>query len=91
MDNSDRLKSYLDILKVRQKARRRDATIMGVIFFIAFISMIALGLLSGLGSREVYLVAALNVVFGMIFLMAWVRHEIITGIIDLLNNFQIRE
>jgi len=89
MKNSNLVPNYLDILKVRQSTRRRDVIIMGAIFLFSFISMIAIGLVSGLGSREIYLVGAMNVVFMIIFVMAWVRLEIIKGTIDLLNNLQI--
>ena len=86
MKNYYRVTNYQDLLTIRRSARRRDATIMGAIFLLSLISTIGIGLVSGLGDREVYLVTAMNVVFGIAFVMAWVRLEIIQGVIDLLNN-----
>ena len=50
--------------------------------------MIAIGLVSGLGTREVYLLAVLSVAFGAGFVSAWVRLAIVNENIDLLNNLK---
>ncbi len=91
MATFDQFTNYMELLKLRQSARRRDVTIMGAIFLFSFISMIGIGLVSGLDGREIYIVAAMNVLFGIVFMMAWIRLEIIKGTIDLLNNLQIRD
>lgn len=87
----DQFANYIELLKIRQSARRRDVTIIGAIFLISFICMIGIGLVSGLNSREVYLVAAMNVAFGIGFVMAWVKLEIVKGNIELMNNLHVRD
>lgn len=86
MTSSDRLSNYLNLLKIRQSARRRDVRIMGYLFLTSFLATMGFGLVSGLGSREVYLVVGANVVFAIAFVMAWVRLEVITVNIELMNN-----
>lgn len=86
--SSSRLGDYLELLKIRQAARRRDMLISAGIFLVTFISFIALGLLGGLTGRSVYLVGALIVAFGIGALTAWVRLEIINGTIELIENLK---
>jgi len=88
MIGSDPFTNYLDLLKIRQSARRRDALIIGAGFLVSFIGTIAFGLVSGLGNREAYLLAVLNVAFGAGFVSAWVRLAIVNENIDLLNNLK---
>ncbi len=84
----DPLTNYLDLLKIRRSYRRRDAIIAGAVFLITFIGTIAIGLVSGLGTREVYLLMMFNVAFGAGFVSAWVRLAIVNENIDLLNNLK---
>ena len=85
---SNRLEDYLELLIIRQAARRRDMVISGGIFLVSFISFIAIGLLGGFVGRSVYLVGALIVVFGIISLTAWVRLTVISSNIELLENLE---
>jgi hypothetical protein len=80
------LDDYRTLLTIRQAGRRRDAFITGAVFALAFISALALGMLDRLAGRELYFVAALIAVFGISFLMAWIRLEIVKGSIELINN-----
>ncbi|MBE0409426.1 MAG: hypothetical protein IBX69_06820 [Anaerolineales bacterium] len=82
----DRINHYKTLLKIRRKARLRDSIIIGGLFIVSLLAMIATGLVTSLGSREVYLVAGINIVLGMSFLMAWTRLEILRESIDLLEN-----
>ena len=82
------ISNYLELLKIRQAAKKRDARILGYICLFAFLATIGFGLVSGLGEREVYLVVGLNVVFVLVFVMAWVRLEIVNANIELLNNLR---
>jgi hypothetical protein len=50
--------------------------------------MAMIGLVNGPGNREVYLVGLLTISFGISFVIAWTRLEIINGTIELLNNLQ---
>jgi hypothetical protein len=83
------LAAYLDLLKIRQSARRREVRILGCFFLISFLLMMGSGLIYGLGPREVYLVAGVNVALGLGFLMAWVRLEITDEMIELVNKLHV--
>ncbi len=86
MITSDRKSNYLFLLKIRRTARLRDTRLLGVVSLLAFLATIGFGLVTGLGGREVYLVVGLDVMFGLAFLMAWTRLEIINASIELLEN-----
>jgi hypothetical protein len=88
MTITDRYTNYLNLLKIRQSARKRDATFLGAIFLISILGMAMIGLVTGLGNREVYLVSLLNISFGISFVIALARLEIIKGNIELLNNLR---
>jgi len=88
MEISERIQNYLSLLEIRRKSRRWNVTILGGVFLISILATLAVGLVTGLGDRSVYLIAGIDVVLGLSFLMAWVRLEIVRGIIDLLNNIQ---
>ena len=53
--------------------------------------MLGFGLVAGLGSREIVLVGAMNVLLGIGFVTTWTRLEILTGTIELMNNLQIQD
>jgi len=88
MEISERIQNYLSLLEIRRKSRRWNVTILGGVFLISILATLAVGLVTGLGDRSVYLVAGIDIVLGLSFLMAWVRLEIVRGTIDLLNNLQ---
>jgi len=88
MDISERIQDHLSILEIRQKSRRWNVMILGGIFIISLLATFAVGLVTGLGDRSVYLIAGANLVFGLSFLMAWVRLEIVRNSIELLNNLR---
>ncbi len=83
---TNKLENYLTLLSIRQAGRRRDTIITGGIFLISFVSMIALGLIDKISGRSLYLVSALVVVFGISYLMTWIKLEIIKGMIELIGN-----
>lgn len=86
--SSKRLENYLELLKIRQAAKRRDTIISGGVFFVMFILMIVLGMIDGSSGRSVYFAAALITGMGFGYLTTWVRHEIIKGSIELIDNLQ---
>jgi len=85
---TNKLENYLTLLSIRRAGRRRDTIIAGGIFLLSFISLIALGLLDRLSGRSLYLVSALVVVFGIGYLMAWIKLEIVKGTIELIGNIE---
>lgn len=84
----DQLEAYSALLQIRQSAFRRNAAITGVIFLIAVLGTFAFGLLGSLNGKALYLVGAIVLLFGIGFLQAWVKHEIVSSLIDFVGNLQ---
>jgi len=88
MEISIRIQNYLSLLEIRQKSRRWNVTLLGRIFIISILTTLALGLVTGLNGRSVYLITGVNIALGLSFIVAWVRLEIVRSSIELLNNLQ---
>ena len=88
MEISDRIHNYLSLLEIRQKTRQRNVTIIGGVFILSILFTLALGLIGELSGRSVYLIVGIDIAFGVAFLQAWVKLEIVQSSIDLLNNLQ---
>jgi len=86
---ANRLENYLALLTIRRTAGRRDTTILGGTFAVSFIATIALGMLNQISGRSLYLVTAIVVIFGLAYLTAWVKFQIINGLIELIDNLQV--
>ena len=84
--NSTKIENYLALLKLRQTAEKRKVNLLGVIFIISFVLLIACGLLGKLNDRSLFLVTAMIVPFGFAVMAAWVRVELIKGSIDMING-----
>jgi hypothetical protein len=84
----DQLSQYTSLLRIRQTARRRDARITGGVFLMSVLATMALGLLGDLSGRAVYLLMGILIAFGVSFLMAWVRLEIVTSNLELATYLQ---
>lgn len=85
---SNELENYLALLTIRRAAGHRDTAILGGVFMLSVISMVVVGLLDGLSGRSVYIVAAMMIVFGIAYLMTWVKLEITKSLIELLQYLQ---
>ena len=85
---SNELENYLALLTIRRAAGRRDTLITGGVFFLSLVSMVVIGLLYGLSGREVYIIAAMIIVFGIAYLMTWVKLEITKGLVELFQDLQ---
>jgi Zn-dependent protease with chaperone function len=88
MARTEQLSQYASLLKIRQKARRRDAIIIGSVFLIVVFATIALGLLDELQGRSIYLILGLTLAFGLGFVQTWVRLEIINASLELVDYLQ---
>lgn len=88
MTTSDQFTNYITLLKTRQVGRRRSVNIIGGLFLVSFAGTIVIGLLCGLSSRAVYLVAGLITALGVGYLVTWVKLELVTETIELLENLQ---
>lgn len=81
-----KLENYRELLLIRQNGKRRDAIIIGIIFWITFTGLVFLGLTGQLTERSVYIVAAMLAVFGAAYLKAWVQLDRVRAMIELLSN-----
>jgi len=86
MENVDRLSGYLVLLKIRQKAYRRNLVIAGVLFVLAIVATTATLLLTQWNERSIWLMGVFDVLFTVNFLMAWARLEIIKTNIELADH-----
>ena len=84
--SSTKIENYLALLKLRQTAAKQKVNILGGVFIVSFVLLIAFGLLGKLDGRSLFLVTAMIVPFGFAAMAAWVRVEIIKGSIDMVNN-----
>ncbi len=87
--NFRKMENYYDLLSIRLKAAQRDMNILGGVAIVAFILLIALGLLDEINGRSLYIVGGLVTVFWVIFLMAWVKLQIINGSIEMVYNLRL--
>lgn len=88
MQSEEGISNYLGILRIRQANLRREQTISGVIFVLTFFGFIAAGLLTEPNSNAVYITGGLVAVLGLIYMMAWVRQEILRHSIEVLDHLQ---
>jgi hypothetical protein len=88
MEISDRIQNYLSLLEIRQKSRCWNVTLLGGIFIVSILTTLALGLVTGLSGRSVYLITGIDIALGLGFIAAWVRLEIVRSSIELLNNLR---
>ncbi len=84
--DSEKIENYKALLIIRRSAKQRDVVIMGSIFLISFLALIALGMLDKFTGRSLFLVAALVVCFGAGTLTTWVNQEILKGSIEMIDN-----
>lgn len=82
----NKIGSYLNLLSIRKSAKQRDSYIIGGIFWISFISLVFLSLSNQLSGRSQIIVGAMVVVFGLSYMMIWVRLEMIKNMIDLVEH-----
>jgi hypothetical protein len=82
----NRLENYRSLLRIRQAAGRRDVNILGGVATVSFLALIALGLLERIERRSLYITAGMVVVFLLTSLMAWVKLQIVNGMVELVEN-----
>ena len=85
--NLIRVKNYLELMKIRRTAEKRNVNILGSFFVIFFVFLIAFGMLGRLNDRSLFLVTAIIVPIGFACFSTWVKLEIIKGSIELIENF----
>lgn len=88
MEISVRIQNYLSLLEIRQKSRRWNVIFLGGIFLVSILATLALGLVTGLAGRSVYLITGIDIALGLSFIAAWVRLEIVRSSIEMLNNLR---
>jgi hypothetical protein len=90
MPSEGLLSEYADLLHIRERAARRDRAITGGVFLLFFSLSIVQGLLTGILGRAAYLVILLVTLFGLSFVFAWCRLEMIRGNLALLEEIDRR-
>jgi len=88
VENTDRLSNYMVLLKIRQKAYRRNLIFSGAVFLLAILSTTALLLYTEWNERSIWLMGIMDVLFVASFVMAWARLEITKEKIELVNHLQ---
>ncbi len=88
MEPIPQISQYLELLSIRRAALNRDSVIAGIAFVVFITATLTAGLLLDLSGRMIYLIAALDTFFGIIYLVAWVRLEIVKESIALLQTIQ---
>ena len=88
MEISERIRTYLSLLEIRKRSRQWNVNLLGGIFLVAILATLAYGLVAGLNDRSVHLITGVDIALGFGFIAAWVRLEVVNGLIDLLNNLQ---
>jgi hypothetical protein len=79
-----KISSYTKLLEIRLKAYRRNVTLAGAVFFITLFAFFTLSMLELMNNqRELLLSGLLLVLFGMPFITAFVRYEIVKNTLDL--------
>ena len=79
-----KISSYTKLLDIRLKAYRRNVTIAGAVFFITVFAFFTLGMLELMDNQRVMLFSGLLLVFfGLSFITAFVRYEIVKNTVDL--------
>jgi len=84
--SSTKIENYLELLKLRQTAEKQKVKLLGSVFVVSFVLLIAFGLLGQLNGRSLFLVTSMIVPFGFAVMAAWVRVEITKGSIEMINN-----
>lgn len=79
MNLSD-LQDYADLLEIRHKAARRNSILSGAIFILTLGAFLTLGMLGRLTALEIYLTAAMLVVFGLAFISALIKLDCVSAL-----------
>ena len=88
MRRPGQLEEYTSTVRIRRRAGRRDARIAGAVFLVVVIAAISYGLLRTPNARSVYLMAALLIGLGLSFVMAWVKLEVATRLLELMDHLR---
>jgi len=79
-----KISSYTKLLEIRLKAYHRNVTLAGAIFFITLFAFLTLGMFELMNNqRELLLGGFLLILFGMSFITAFVRYEVVKNTLDL--------
>jgi hypothetical protein len=88
MVSVDQLGQYRSLLRIRQKARRRDVRLSGGVFLVSVLITIGLGLLNEELGRSIYLLGGVILASGLSYLTVWVRLEIINSTLELMGYLE---
>ncbi len=86
MEHTDHLSGYLGLLNTRQKINRRNLILGGIVFLSILIVTTAMFLFTAWNARTLWLMGLFDLLFGLNFILAWVRYEINKEKIELVKN-----
>ncbi len=88
MVSVDQLGQYRSLLRIRQKARRRDVRLSGGVFLVSVLITIGFGLLNEELGRSIYLLGGIILASGLSYLTVWVRLEMINSIMEFMGYLE---
>ncbi len=88
MISSEHCQQYAILLRIRQKAARRDSIILGVIWGIGLASAFVYNFLSELNSAGVFLAAMLLILLGFGFVLQLARLEMLRHMLEMVDFLQ---
>ncbi len=86
MEHTDHLSGYLGLLDTRQKIYRRNLILDGIVFLLIIFVTTAMFLFTEWNAPTLWLMGLFDLLFGLNFILAWVRYEINKEKIELVNN-----
>lgn len=86
MTGTDQLEEHAALLRIRQRAHKRDTIILGSVFWMSVTAIVTLGLLEMIAGRSLFLTVAITTVLGAGYCAIWVRGEINRAEIELLDT-----
>jgi drug/metabolite transporter (DMT)-like permease len=88
MSMSDRLKEYEGLLRIRQKASRRDAWLIGGGLFICLVATLLFGALDPSFLQSLFLVLPILVALGAAYATAVARLDVTNACLDLVEALE---
>ncbi len=88
MTASKDLQAYLTLMRIRAKYALLNTWITGGVFAFGVVILFGGGLLDWLDGKSIYLIALAVALFGIGFVMTWVRLAILNGTVETIETLQ---